>query len=130
MTRLICGLLIVVLCLLLSCNRGSQTPELVERKLQTPPVGPQTEPATSESNIGFVRDEQEAIEIAVKAWIPIYGKEKIEGEKPYHAELEDGVWTVNGSLPEAPKGSIAIGGVAIARISQKDGKVIETGHTK
>jgi hypothetical protein len=121
MTRLLCGLLTVALCFIFSCNRSLQTPEAVEHKSQAPAASPQTKPA----NTGFVQDEQAAIEIAVRAWVPIYGKEQIEKEKTYQAELKHGVWTVTGSLPEGRDG-----GVAIARISQTDGRVLETGHSK
>lgn len=71
----------------------------------------------------FVSDEQTAINIALKTWIPVYGKEKIEGEKPFHANLKNGIWTVTGSLPEGYDG-----GVAEAEISQKDGKVLKVIH--
>ena len=73
----------------------------------------------------FVSDEQTAIDIAVKAWVPVYGKEKIEGEKPFQANLKNGIWKVTGSLPEGYDG-----GVAEAEISQKDGKVLRVIHGK
>jgi NTF2 fold immunity protein len=47
-----------------------------------------------------VRDEAEAIRIAVAAWQPIYGAAHIAAEKPYHASLNRGIWTVTGSLPK------------------------------
>ena len=68
---------------------------------------------------------QTAIDIAVKEWIPIYGEEKIEVEKPYHANLKNGIWTVTGSLPEGWDG-----GVAEAQISQEDGKILRIIHGK
>jgi hypothetical protein len=60
-----------------------------------------------------------ALSFAVAVWIPIYGKKQIEEEKPYKATLKDGVWTVTGSLPEG-----WVGGIAEARISQKDGCIL------
>ena len=81
--------------------------------------------ATIAARTRVVETESEAVEIAVNAWIPIYGSKQIEEEKPYHASLKNGIWTVEGSLPEG-----WVGGVAIARISQKNGKVLETGHGK
>jgi hypothetical protein len=77
---------------------------------------------------GFVPDADTAIKIAVAVWSPIYGAEHIAGEKPYHATLKDGVWTVEGSLPESKYGDIILGGVALARISQKDGCILEVIH--
>jgi hypothetical protein len=72
---------------------------------------------------GFVPDEKTAIAIAVAAWIPIYGKKTIDGEKPYKAVLKDGVWTVTGSLPKGWKG-----GVAEAKIAQGDGRILKIIH--
>ena len=74
---------------------------------------------------GYVPDEQTAISIAVAVWIPIYGKEKIEGEKPYKATLKNGVWTVTGSLPEGYNG-----GTAEAQISQDSGCILKIIHYK
>jgi hypothetical protein len=64
---------------------------------------------------GFVPDAETAIRIAVAVWEPIYGRAKIEGEKPHHATLKNGVWTVEGSLPKG-----MFGGVAIAEIRKSD----------
>jgi len=70
---------------------------------------------------GYVPNEETAIRIAVAVWIPIYGKETIENEKPYKAILKDGVWYVRGSLPLPPPGQAIFGGVAHAAISKEDG---------
>lgn len=72
---------------------------------------------------GFVPDKTTAIKIAEAVLIPIYGKEKIENQKPLQAILSDGTWTVFGSLPEGWRG-----GTATAEISQKDGKIIRVFH--
>lgn len=74
---------------------------------------------------GYVPDEETAIKIAAAALGPIYGKKKIDSEKPFRAALKDGVWTVTGSLP---KGSA--GGTAMARISQETGCILEINHGK
>jgi hypothetical protein len=73
---------------------------------------------------GYVSDEPTAIKIAVAVWIPIYGKKQIEGEKPYHAALSNGVWFVEGSLP----GKDVVGGVAEAEISKDDGRILRISH--
>ena len=75
---------------------------------------------------GYVPDEKTAIQIAVAIWVPIYGAEKIASEKPYHAKLNNGVWIVEGSLPEG----MLLGGVAIAEISKKDGRILRVSHGK
>jgi len=74
---------------------------------------------------GYVADEETAIAIAVAVWKPIYGKEKIENEKPYKASLKDGIWTVRGSLPKGRHG-----GVAEAEISKDDGRILRVIHGK
>jgi hypothetical protein len=74
---------------------------------------------------GFVPNKDVAIKIAVAVWEPIYGAEKIAQEKPYRATLADGVWTVEGSLPRGMKG-----GVALAKISKEDGRILRVTHGK
>ncbi len=79
---------------------------------------------------GYVPDEETAIKIAVAVWIPIYGKEIIEKEKPYIATLKNGVWYVTGSLPKAKASERVVGGVAEAEINKDDGKIIRISHGK
>ncbi len=76
---------------------------------------------------GFVPSKEVAIKIAVAVWEPIYGAEKIAKEKPYRAALAGGVWTVEGSLP---KGAGVKGGVALAKIAKKDGRILRVIHGK
>jgi hypothetical protein len=80
---------------------------------------------TPETIDTFVKDEQKAIEIALKSWIPIYGQQAIVDEKPFVAKLSKDVWHVHGSLPQNWDG-----GVAEAWISQKNGRVIKVAHGK
>jgi len=73
---------------------------------------------------GFVPDAKTAIKIAVAVWEPIYGEEKIAGEKPYQARLEtNGIWIVEGSLPKG-----WVGGVAVAEIAKSDGRILRVSH--
>ena len=74
---------------------------------------------------GFVPDEKTAIKIAEAVWIPIYGERQIQSEKPFVASLKNGVWTVEGSLPKG-----WVGGVAIAEISKRDGRILRVSHGK
>lgn len=74
---------------------------------------------------GYVPNEETAIAIAVSVWIPIYGRKKIENEKPYMANLIDGIWFVHGSLPKE-----SLGGVAVAEILKENGKIIRVSHGK
>ena len=73
---------------------------------------------------GFVPDSGTAVRVAVAVWIPIYGASQIRSEQPYVATLKDGVWTVTGTLPR----QYNQGGVAIARISKRDGRILFALH--
>ena len=68
-------------------------------------------------------DLDEAIRIAVAVWEPIYGEQQIAKQKPYKATLTNGVWTVEGSLPGA-----MVGGVAVAEIMKEDGRILRVSH--
>lgn len=70
--------------------------------------------------VALVPDERTAIRIAKAVWIPLYGQEMIEAQKPYRATLENNIWTVKGSLPQGWRG-----GVATAKISKTDGTVFK-----
>jgi hypothetical protein len=72
---------------------------------------------------GFVPTKNVAIKIAVAVWEPIYGAEHIASKKPYRARLTNGVWVVEGSLPEG-----AVGGVPEAEISKDDGRILRVSH--
>ena len=74
---------------------------------------------------GLVPDAQTAIRIAEAVWLPIYGKETIQNEKPFIAILQDDVWKVTGSIPKGLHG-----GVALAEISRRDGCIIRVSHGK
>jgi hypothetical protein len=87
-----------------------------------------SDPATAEGFVpkdGFVPTGEVAIAIAVAIWEPIYGKDKIAKERPFRARLNDQVWTVEGSLPEGSKG-----GVAEAKISKADARILYVSHGK
>jgi hypothetical protein len=74
---------------------------------------------------GYVPNAETAISIAVAVWIPIYGKDNIERQRPYRAGLKNGIWTVTGSLPKGKAG-----GVAVAEISKDDGRILRVIHYK
>ncbi len=74
---------------------------------------------------GFVPDEATATRIAEAVLIPIYGREKIESERPFKATLESDVWVVNGTLEKG-----RVGGVATVKISKRDAKVLFVTHGK
>lgn len=55
----------------------------------------------------------------------VYGAQKILAEFPLTAKLQDGVWTVEGHLPPASDG-----GVAIIRLCRRNGTVLSIIHGK
>jgi hypothetical protein len=80
---------------------------------------------------GIVPTKEVAIKIAEAVLVPIYGKEKIESEKPFNVELKDGVWCVTGSIPKPVKqNGVVLGGVFIIEIAKNTGEVISVGHEK
>ena len=111
------------------CSRSVSSPEKTTKPTASASSSPTTGALTATDGAsfkpkrGYVPDEQAAIAIAVAVWIPIYGKAEIEGEKPYHATLKDGVWTVTGSLPDGYNG-----GTAFAEIAQDDGRILRVTH--
>ena len=72
---------------------------------------------------GFAPDEQTAKAIAEAILVPIMGRRKVDLEKPFHAELHGGGWTVSGHLdPEM------VGGVAVVRIDKMKGTILYFAH--
>ncbi len=83
---------------------------------------------------GYVPNSETAVQIAEAVLVPVYGRQKIESEKPFTAELKDGVWTVSGTLhcPDG-KGGVTthcVGGVAVVTISKADARILSMMHYK
>ena len=97
--------------------------------LSAPPSAQQERPHSYVPDSGFVPNAATAMRIAEAVWIPIYGETQVENERPFTASLKNGVWTVIGSL-HAPSGLTAVGGVALAEISRRDGRVLRVSHGK
>jgi hypothetical protein len=74
---------------------------------------------------GYIPDEKTAVRVGEAILSPIYGDDQIRHEEPFHATLNDGVWTVSGSLPPNSDG-----GVAVIRLDKKTGAVISYIHGK
>lgn len=75
-------------------------------------------------DLSYVPNEETAKKIAEAIWLPIYG-ENIYQQKPFIATLDNGIWVVEGSLPEGMKG-----GVAYIEIQKKDCKILKVTHGK
>lgn len=82
--------------------------------------------------VGYVPDAETAIKVAVAVWEPIYGAQAIADQKPYRAHLTNGIWIVEGSLPESSpeQGIYVMGGVAIAEIAKANGRIFRVDHEK
>jgi hypothetical protein len=104
-------------------------PRLIAASLLSASLVASAQPSTPHNVLpaqGYVPDAETAIRIAVAVWTPIYGAAKIETEKPYRATLHEGVWLVEGTLPSEHHR----GGVAVAEISKKDGRILRVSHGK
>jgi len=78
---------------------------------------------------GYVPNEATAVLVAEAILRPIYSDKVVEDEKPFHAELSDGIWTVTGTL-HCPGSERCLGGVGVVEISKDDGKIVRVSHGK
>ena len=84
-----------------------------------------------------VSDAATALKIAEPALIKKYGKRQIDYERPLTAKLEGDIWTVYGTLccPDrnghrtCEEGK-CVGGVAVLKLRQSDGKILWITHYK
>jgi hypothetical protein len=77
-----------------------------------------------------VADATQAVAIAEKEFIRVYG-EKVKQEKPFVANLvNDTIWVVEGTFPKDKPGVIRKGGVARAEINANNCKIIKIIHGK
>ncbi len=74
---------------------------------------------------GFVSTAEIAFEIAESVLVSIYGKKKIDAEKPFSITLTDDIWIIEGNLNEDSDG-----GVAYMEICKLNGEIIKVVHTK
>jgi Clp amino terminal domain, pathogenicity island component/NTF2 fold immunity protein len=71
-------------------------------------------------NVGAVRDPETAKRIAEIVWLPLYGAELVEKQKPLQVEQKFNVWIVSGSA--APESALFV------FILQADGRVLSAGR--
>jgi hypothetical protein len=110
-------LIVIAAVLTVSCVRHRSTPQ-----------GDRSNGAnqsTSSTNslkpkLGYVPDEATAIAIAKAVWSPVFGKDAVEAQHPIRANLQNGVWVVQGRNPVPyPESTF------VALISQDDGRIVE-----
>ncbi|NRT16122.1 hypothetical protein HNP99_002484 [Flavobacterium sp. 28A] len=105
-------LLVLVCFLVLSCNQVAKTTSVIEKNIICEDC--------------LVTKEETAVGIAESVLFESYGKDKIEGERPYRVTIEkDSIWHLEGTF-----WSVGFGGVFDISISAKDGKVVEMFHGK
>lgn len=73
--------------------------------------------------LGVIPDKNTALRVAIAVWEPVYGSNKIRAQAPFKVTLVENVWFVMGSLPKGK-----VGGVAVAKISKVDGRVLYISH--
>ena len=82
-------------------------------------------------------DAATALRIAEPALVKQYGRRRIDYERPLHAVLKDGIWTVYGTLccPDRDgqrtcEVGRCVGGVAVLKLRQSDGEILSVIHWK
>ena len=105
--------LLIALATVVACQ--AETP-------RRPPTPPSEDAQSDSEGSGQVPDAAAAVRLAEAAWRPIFGEE-IETQRPFTARLEDSVWVVKGTLPPG-----RIGGVAMARVARRDGRILSVNH--
>lgn len=87
--------------------------------------------AANDETRDYVPDERTAIRIAEAVLIPIYGEKHVIRERPFRANLDDGVWTVKGHFPRSKdKNVLTVGGSMTVLIDKKSGCIKEVYHSK
>jgi hypothetical protein len=84
-----------------------------------------------------ISDAAAAINVAEPALVKVYGKRPIDDEKPLKATLQNGVWLVYGTLccsdgngKRTCEEGRCVGGVALVKVRQSDGKILSITHGK
>jgi NTF2 fold immunity protein len=73
---------------------------------------------------GYVPDKDTAIAIAYAVSVPVYGKESVDAEKPFRAEVDGGKWIVLGTLHGQTSG-----GTLIVQIDRNTGTISYLNHS-
>jgi hypothetical protein len=113
-------LLALLICVICSAQTASDHDEFVynRRLIETT--------QSYQPKNGFVPDKDTAIAIAYAVAVPIYGKKAMDDEKPFRTELENGVWTVLGTL----NCGSCVGGTLVMQIDKASGRVLFLTHTQ
>src|SRR5437868_7362376 len=84
-----------------------------------------------------VPDEATSLKIAEPVLIKTYGKRQIDDERPLTATLDNGIWIVSGTLCCTDRNGkrtcepyMCLGGTAVLKLRQRDGKILSIIHYK
>lgn len=91
---------------------------------------------------GFVPDSAAAVRVAIAIWTTIYGDGQLMTQHTVTATLNDGTWTVTGTVLSRhafnPGRNFTMNGqaieplsgdMAVIKISKRDGRILYQGHT-
>ena len=73
----------------------------------------------------ILKDKNTAINVAEVILFNLYGKENIQNQKPYKADLIDNYWVISGSLEEN-----MLGGTFLIILDSRNSKVLKITHGK
>lgn len=79
---------------------------------------------------GFIPTADIAVKIAECVLLEIYGKESIEKEKPFSVNLVNGIWVIEGHIPNGNDSALTFCGQSYVEIRKSNGEIIKLLHTK
>ena len=120
-------ILLLSVILLISCKEVLHSKsgiEVAKKELERA-LKDTTKLAILDKNELLIKEEKTAINVAEPILFEIYGKSKIQDEKPYEAYLINNYWVVSGTLNR-----VSFGGTFSIIIDARNSKVIEIIHYK
>lgn len=75
-----------------------------------------------------VSSAEEAFKIVEPILVNAYGEENISHQKPFHINLVDSIWIIEGTLPKTANGEAVLGGTAYIEIRKKNGGFVKCIH--
>ena len=120
-------ILLLLIISLISCNNVLHSKlgiEVAKEELERA-LADTTKIDILEKNELLIKEEKTAISVAEPILFEIYGKSKIEDEKPYEAYLINNYWVIRGTLNR-----FSLGGTFSIVIDARNSKVIEIIHYK
>jgi hypothetical protein len=80
---------------------------------------------------GFVPDSTTALRVADAVLSAVYPERILAPQRPFAVKLVGDTWDVRGRLAGSGRpGYVLVGGVAMVRISKKDGRILHMSHSR